>query len=102
MKRTRINPVNPKRRAARLAKCFGKQAELCRKLRCLVPGCSKRGEPHHDPTRGAGGVDEDTVPLCRHHHTERHTIGRVSFEAKHGLNLFASARMLREKVAKDL
>lgn len=37
---------------------------------CMVPGCRKRGEPHHFAKRGKGQKcsDYETVPLCHYHH----------------------------------
>ena len=55
-----------------------------------------RTEVAHVRSRGAGGGDEQTVPLCHTHHAEAHRIGHKSFEARHGLNLAQSARMLRD------
>jgi hypothetical protein len=43
-------------------------------------------ESHHVKTRGAGGSDFRTVPLCRQHHKECHDIGRLNFEVKYGLD----------------
>jgi hypothetical protein len=50
-------------------------------------------EAHHVKTRGAGGGDEQVVPLCVFHHASVHT-GWQSFEARHGINL--------ERIAADI
>jgi hypothetical protein len=112
--------VNKERAAKRRAECFGPQAELCRVMPCLVcndigSGTARRiafslatgwprlwplADPHHEPPRSIGGKDGDTVPLCREHHTERHTIGRSAFERLHGVDLRAVAKAIRESVAK--
>jgi hypothetical protein len=73
----------PKKNARRLAKRraeeFGEQANVCRGLPCCACGPSLYGpdllalafmsetpisDAHHAVTRGAGGKDADTVPLC--------------------------------------
>lgn len=111
--------VNKERAAKRRAECFGPQAELCRQMMCcacslaapsayghaarirLAGGWPIMGsDPHHEPPRSIGGKDGDTVPLCRAHHTERHTIGRPAFERKYGVDLRAIAKAIRESVAK--
>ena len=108
--------VNEKRAAERRARDFGEQAQLCRRLPCCV--CAPHTfrlwlsleempagtpmpwpthcDPHHEPSRGAGGADRDTVPLCRKHHTERHTMPLADFEAKYRVDLRAIAAELRE------
>ena len=53
-------------------------------------------DAHHVPTRGAGGKDGDTVPLCRAHHQEWHSIGEAEFDKRHGLNLRAVAQAIGE------
>ena len=95
---TRMRRVNRKRLAARRAEQFGPQAEWCRTLPCCVCGRKPPSDPHHIVSRGAGGSDRDCVPLCRDCHTEIHTIGRDSFEAKHNVNLRAVAEALHERL----
>lgn len=54
---------------------------------CLIGNdCMWGVDPHHVRSRGAGGRDhKNIVPLCRKHHTELHTIGKVTFEDKYKL-----------------
>lgn len=71
-----------------LAECFGAQSELCRGLPCCVCQASPPSDPHHVVSRGAGGKDAgNAVPLCRFHHGELHTIGLLTFQEKHSVNL---------------
>lgn len=121
LKRSRLKPRNEERAAKRLAECFGEQAALCRRLECCVCGkvhaeYGRRlmsddegsfwlfrkdvSDPHHEPPRSIGGKDGDTVPLCRAHHDERHSIGRAAFERKHGVDLRAVAKAIREELAR--
>lgn len=71
---------------------FGPQSIQCRKAPC----CACRGrrnlvqryksEAHHDPSRApkGRGRDEDTLPLCKYHHTDLsygvHGMGRETFQ----------------------
>lgn len=64
---------------------------------CCVPVCGdERVEAHHVKTRGAGGGDEWCVSLCGWHHVGSdwsfHMMGRHSFAAYYGVDLFALAR----------
>lgn len=115
LKRTgRLKPRNKERAAKRQAECFGEQAAKCRAMVCTVCGrwspdelyrenvpFSTKSDPHHVPTRAAGGVDKDTVPLCRTHHTEWHDHGGKTFEAKYGVDLRAIAAALHEELQKQ-
>ena len=47
---------------------------------CLV--CGDVGEPHHIISRGAGGSDLTAVPLCRRHHNEIESQGKLGFWKK--------------------
>lgn len=51
-------------------------------------------EPAHTKTRGAGGKRWDLVPLSPLLHSEQHTMGIESFQAKYGVDLPALARRL--------
>jgi hypothetical protein len=58
-----------------------------RTLPCAVHNSDCYGEvvPHHTKTKGAGGSDYATIPLCSKHHTEIHLIGKDTFMTKYGL-----------------
>jgi hypothetical protein len=100
VKRSRIRKRNPERLERLRAKQFGPQADLCRSLPCVVCGVSP-SDPAHVRSRGAGGTDADTVPLCRTHHQEQHQIGLRSFERLHGLDLELVARSLRATIESE-
>lgn len=54
--------------------------QWAKRQHCYGPGCDHfADDPHHHPTRGAGGDDLGIVPLCRGHHDEAHA-GRLSRE----------------------
>ena len=54
-----------------------------------------RIEAAHVRSRGAGGGDDQVVPLCGTHHREAHRIGHKSFEKRHGIDLAYEAKLLR-------
>ena len=56
--------------------------------------CIGKNHAHHVTTKGAGGGDETVVPLCTWHHSEIHTIGIKTFEAKYAINLTDFAALL--------
>ena len=48
---------------------FESYIDYVRSCGCLV--CGNPSEPHHFPkTKGAGGREQDVIPLCRKHHNE--------------------------------
>ncbi len=97
-RRTRIASVNRKRKAASRAARFGEQADRCRISPCVVCGRTPC-DPHHEPTVARGGLDENTLPLCREHHDERHSRGRVAFEAKWGIDLVHETQVMAALVS---
>ncbi len=101
MKRTRMKRKNPERAAKALAEDFGPQAELCRLMGCLVCGMSP-SDPDHHPTRGAGGKDRNTAPLCRRHHDERGARGVVTFQRRYLVDLTLATLILRAVVQRRL
>ena len=72
---------------------------------CVVC-CQRPVDADHLQTRGSGGVgrkgrthtgtivDFACVPLCRIHHSERHSFALRDFEKKHKVNLWKEAFML--------
>ena len=80
---------------------FGPQAALCRQsvcISCLRRRLQRPGPcvPHHDPSRGAGGLDRDTVPLCNTCHEEVHRVGAETFWARVGLPVADVVARMRE------
>lgn len=60
-----------------------------------VPELVRVSDPHHVTSRGAGGPDaENLAPLCRFHHTELHSLGRITFELKYNFDLKGAANIL--------
>ena len=104
MKRSRIRPVNPERQERRREIQFGAEAEIVRWMPCRVPGC--RGgppcDPHHEPSRAAGGTAKDLIPLCHQHHLEVHAAGRRTFETAYGINLREETELTAAAVAGHL
>lgn len=102
-RRKRIKPMNKERKAVTHARDFGIQARLCRASCCAVPRClanplTSTIEPDHALTRGAGGHDDSTWPLCSRHHRERHAIGLSSFELRHNVSAEVVVGHMRERV----
>lgn len=123
MKRTafkrRSKPMparNSKRHRRRKAEQDGAQAALVRCLPCAV--CfrprrydeeflrnvrvgrqggwwlTEKSEAHHCPTKGAGGKDKDTMPLCTKHHRHFHNMGEKSFSERYGIDCREVAAMI--------
>ena len=92
--------VNRERKARVNAACFGPQSRMCRLSPCCVPTCTKLPptEPAHYLSRGAGGKDDATVPLCRSHHREQHDSGVLTFQARHNVILEVVAGRMGELV----
>jgi hypothetical protein len=80
-----LKKVNRERKKARLERDFGPQAKACRRMACCV--CSRRpSDPHHYPSRGAGGRDDCAIPLCRRCHDEAHAMGMETFQRERGVS----------------
>ena len=96
-------PQNRKRRKTQKAKRDGPQAALCRTLPCAI--CRRPAEPHHHPSVARGGVDRDTGPLCRTHHTTGgrpeafHSTPLSDWEAHHGIIWSEVVEAMRLRVA---
>ena len=50
---------------------------------CAISNANCIGDivAHHSSTKGAGGSDYLTIPLCIHHHRLVHQMGRYSFQS---------------------
>lgn len=104
---TTLPKVNRQRLAKRHARQFGAQAKLCRTLRCAC--CEQLRRPQsgrtvaaHLRSRGAGGLDEDTVPLCFfgcHPRLDDREGSPEAFLAATGVDLVAVRDRLRRIVA---
>lgn len=105
LRRTKpVNAVNRKRKAKRAAddRVYGSYHRWVKQHPCAVKGegspCFGDVDGHHIRSVGAGGVDaNNTVPLCRGHHTEWHTIGPKRFDEKYfnALPLYAEVLYAR-------
>jgi len=92
VKRSRLNPRNPERRAKTHEAAFGEKGAWIRAHPCCVPGCW-RSPIHaaHAIARGRGSAKGDLrhlVPLCWLHHLEAgeyKTSQRAAFEERCGL-----------------
>ena len=50
-------------------------------------GCGARSQAHHTVTKGAGGSDFRTVPVCWKHHQELHRKGPAWFEEEYMVDI---------------
>jgi len=105
--RTRLKRINKKRGGHMFPKNVDELYRAwIRGRQCLIAGraplwvslhnrCEGRVQVAHVKSRGAGGADHQNVlPLCALHHHEQHAIGKMSFEARYGLNLRDEAALL--------
>ena len=96
-RRTRVNPVNRKRRDKEWARAYGSiervfYVSTC--MCCAVESCTNYGDNHnaHIETGGMSRkADADrVVPLCPRHHAEHHT-GAEMFVECYGIDLNTAA-----------
>lgn len=99
MKRTPMKRRNPKRAKARRERDFGTKAEYIRSMPCCACGKDGPSDPHHHPTRAAGGTSKDLVPLCFRCHREFHDAGAETFQARHNVDLKAKAALYESMFA---
>ena len=79
-----LSPVG--KNEARRDEVDGPQAEACRIIGvCCACGTATGCDPHHEPPVSLGGLDKDTVPLCRTCHDRRHATTARSFWRSVGL-----------------
>ena len=77
---------DPKKKAWRSEK----YKAFIRSQPCLVFGCHRKADAHHEAL-GASGIavkahDSHCLPLCAVHHRERHDVGRVTFWKRVGVD----------------
>lgn len=74
----------------------GRHAACIRELPCALGGvyCTTQVEAHHVRSIGAGGREQDLIPLCPDHHAELHHSGRETFALRYRVNLEALAEGL--------
>jgi hypothetical protein len=113
MKRTQLarkTPVareNKKRAGESRKKAFGPQARLARSLPCCVCGRPPRSDPHHEPPRSRGGLDDCVLPLCASSpaegregcHDRRHRIGKARFWKQSGIDWVQVRDSLRSRLS---
>lgn len=69
---------------------------------CEISSCGVEGSTHHIRSRGRKGAASNDhsrtnlITLCLQHHTEAHSLGRVKFPAKYGLEVRWKAAFARE------
>lgn len=94
---TTIRKRNPKRRQSELMRAYGPPArrEWIRSLPCEVEPCDTGARVEQAHTKGGGaGRKADAcwiIPLCRTHHRELHSIGKVHFECRYAIDLDSTA-----------
>ena len=96
-RRTRLRPVNSKRRKRQYDRNYGERADAIRAMPCLVhercdgvSNCAGDIVAAHTTARGMGGAKGDRrklAPLCWWHHGEageKRTSQRRAFEVRYG------------------
>lgn len=96
MRRSRVKPINPERRAKTFERAFGAdKSAWIRAQPCSVPGCSSAPrtiQAAHAIPQGMGSAHGDRshlVPLCYRHHVEANeyrTTARIDFELRYKLD----------------
>jgi len=72
----------------------GHECLIAPKYAAALHQCSGRIEAHHVKTRGAGGGDEQVVPLCSSAHQVLHAVGHETFQRTHRIDLALIAKRL--------
>ena len=81
-----------------------KYLTFIRSLPCSIQGCGYDSEAHHIETGGIGmkGSDLLTIPLCRYHHSQYHSIGRMTFCDKYNIDKWEVVAKCTEKYIMEL
>lgn len=75
-----------------------KYLSFIREQRCLVGYvCTGDIVYHHTKTRGAGGSDYLTIPLCHKHHVEVHQVGVKTFQEIYNIDFENNINKLKKK-----
>lgn len=98
-RKTRVKPVNAKRRKKNHARAYGgaERIEWMHGLACAVTAGRHYGpiEVAHTTTGGIGRKADSrhTIPLCHYHHGNLHGWGAKSFELAYGVSLAEQAEL---------
>lgn len=100
-RKTPMKRRNKQRRKKLHREHYGTKAAYVRSHPCCVCARPAPSEPHHIPSRGAGGTSKDLVPLCGTSvaegregcHAEFHRLGAETFQARHKVDLVAKAAL---------
>jgi hypothetical protein len=69
-----------------------------RGMQCIVGyRCQGAVVPHHLETRGAGGSDHFTLPLCGWHHSEIHMTGERTLGDRYVVDWWREVARLEER-----
>ena len=94
-RKTRLKPVNPRRRAQLFVTHFHSEAfvRFVHGLPCSVPRCGNENiqAAHVLHSRGAGGGPDSVAPLCGYHHHLQGSMGVKSFSQVFGVDLLDAA-----------
>lgn len=101
-----LNARNPERATKEHSRAFGPCSNMARLLGCVVDGCPRhhdrgdRIQAAHVRSRGARGGDfANVVGLCAAHHLEQGTVGILTFQKRHNLDMEEAARVIAEAVS---
>ena len=69
---------------------------------CIIHDSDCIGDisPHHTKTKGSGGNDLLTVPLCAYHHHRVHFLGRKTFQQRYNVDFMCEITRLYRKYKK--
>lgn len=103
---SRFNPKpKPKKHRKKRVNKFGTEARRIRyrSMSCLICGYTPCSPCHLTKSVGAGGDEDDIVPMCHTHHNEQHQHGITTFLTKYNITdkIVADERTRIEQVFTD-